>query len=92
MINKETIKPLTILETDFVKVTPTLRNVDIRFTKKPGHENRSLDILLRHNEEKKAKELIKIPTATQKPTNRKNMLIRKNGQQTSPPSFAQGGN
>lgn len=59
MINKETIKPLTILETDFVKVTPTLRNVDIRYTKKPGHENRSLDILLRHNEEKKAKRIDK---------------------------------
>lgn len=35
MLNKENIKQLTILDKDFVKVIPTLNNVDIRYTKYP---------------------------------------------------------
>lgn len=52
MIKKETLEPLTILDSDFVKVVPTLRNVDVRYTQKPKSENGSLDILLRHRNEK----------------------------------------
>lgn len=59
MIKKENIEPLTILDSDFVKVIPTLRNVDVRYTKKPKNENKGLDILLRQNEGAKAKRIDK---------------------------------
>lgn len=51
LIYKQTIEPLTILDNDFVKVTETLNNVDIRYTKndiafEAGMSNKNKD---KHN-------------------------------------------